>query len=262
MNNMSPMELKPFYKLLSEYSSIDLSYLEKNFSTHKNEFKFVFHKELLPDLLKLLKNTHHILVVKHQYHQLYKTYYYDTPAFDMYYQAYLKKNLRYKIRWRNYIDTNTGFLEIKNKKNTYNIHKYKISLNQFPEKLYHQPAFNFIQTHSPFNPKELYPVIFTRYYRITLIHKNHFEKVTIDINLSFNNFQEEKKFNNPIILEIKTTDTTIPIEISNTLKKLNINKKIISKYSIGMALMHNNIKKNIFLPYLKLLEIMNRHTLT
>ena len=86
------------------------------------------------------------------------------------------------------------------------------------------------------------------YYRITLLNKNQSEKITFDINLTFEANSLIKTLNNTVIAESKTpkiNDKTKFTQLiaENKIKQSNLS---ISKYCFGVRFLDFNVKSNNF----------------
>ena len=115
----------------------------------------------------------------------YRTDYFDTPELSMYTDHHNGKLNRFKIRQREYVESNIRFVEVKYKSNKGRVIKDRI------EKSYKdQVAFKgFINSHTPYDPNALSVILTNRFNRLTLVNLKLQERVTLDFNLSFSNMQ-------------------------------------------------------------------------
>ena len=92
--------------------------------------------------------------------------------------------------------------------------------------------------------------------RITLVHKSRPERFTIDVNLGFDQDQNEIELSQMVIAELKQSSQSRETESFQSLRKLGIRPMGMSKYCLGMmltrpGLKHNNFKrKRIFVEKL------------
>jgi hypothetical protein len=83
----------------------------------RTDTKYVFHRSRLEDLLNEMHSLFSLLIINDSGIQDYKTVYFDTPNFDMFQQHHNGVRDRFKIRARQYINSNLFFLEVKTKNN-------------------------------------------------------------------------------------------------------------------------------------------------
>jgi hypothetical protein len=156
---------------------------------------------------------------------------------------------RQKIRIRSYLDSQISFLEVKNKNNKGRTSKVRIPVNSSHilsvEDLQENKCF--LEENSLFKTYQLEPVLTNNFNRITLVNNNATERVTIDLNLSFSNYQtgEEKELNQLVVLELKQ-DGLQYSDFRNELNRLRIKPVSFSKYCMGTVLTNPNIKYNRF----------------
>ena len=95
------------------------------------------------------------------------------------------RRTRRKIRVRTYMDTQTTFLEIKDKNNTGRTRKTRIVLSETAG-YQSEEASRFIEQEGCYAPHLLMPHLQNRFYRITLVNRKKTERITNSINLKFN----------------------------------------------------------------------------
>ena len=96
------------------------------------------------------------------------------------------------------------------------------------------------------NASDVEAKMLVHYKRLTLVNSNLTERVTIDLDLKYNDLNDaEKKFNNLAIIEIKQ-DKAHRSEVALLLKKNHIREGSISKYCLGTASLFPEVRKNNF----------------
>ena len=192
----------------------------------------------------------------------YDTWYYDTPELIMYIRHHDKQLRRQKIRIRRYVDSDLMFLEIKNKTNTGRTKKKRRSLpaHDFPIQLLsslEQETADFLLERSWYDPETLIPQVRTQFKRITLVNKEMTERLTIDTDLHWTNLRtgEHFCFDKLMVIELKQ-DGLIQSKMREILLNLRIKPIKMSKYCMGVALTHNEVKHNRFLPKIHTIEKM------
>lgn len=210
----------------------------------RTETKFVFNFRKLSAILNEAKTYYKILDVKGNRISRYKTLYFDTKNFELYNKHHNGKLNRYKIRHRTYVESNTGFLEIKFKNNKGRTLKTRIEENIVPA-LNKGKAFDFLQKILPFNPLDLVPKIWINYSRITLVNKISAERLTLDLNLEFGKDGQKKSFNQLVIAEVKQ-DSKVASPFILMMRQKHIRESSMSKYCFAVASTFPEVKKNNF----------------
>jgi len=186
-----------------------------------------------------------------QDHQLrifpYQTVYYDTDDHQLYHQHHSGKANRLKIRCREYMHTGQKYLEVKQKNNKGITHKYRHEIDCYSN------IINLSEFILKFGIKDtLTPALFVNYQRITLMHKFENQRITIDLNLKYQDARNHKTIDldDIAIIEIKRDrhDHKLGRSTSHTcLYDLGYRPVNFSKYCMGCVLSGMpNIKKNRF----------------
>ena len=210
----------------------------------RTDTKFIFHANQLARILELTKSDYSVLEINNRRVRDYKTLYYDTTEFALY-QAHLRGKLnRYKIRYRNYMDSHTGFLEVKFKTNKDRTIKSRLKASE-PLTAWNSEAIQFIKTHTPYGPATLVPSLWVNYSRITLVNINTKERLTLDLNIEFINGINTKKLQPLIIAEVKK-DKAKNSPFFVIMKSMAIKELSISKYCMAMVYAEPKVKTNRF----------------
>ena len=210
----------------------------------RTDTKYTFNLKELPVVLKELNSDYKILDIEGNLISRYKTLYFDTENFALYNQHHNGKLNRYKIRHRTYLESNLGFLEVKFKNNKGRTLKTRINEREIPS-LHCGKAAEFLKITLPFSPSVLVPKIWVNYGRITLVNKLSAERVTLDLNLEFENEEKSILYNQLVIAEVKQ-DSKISSPFVSIMRKKHLREGSISKYCFAVASMYSDIKKNNF----------------
>ncbi|MDG1148022.1 MAG: polyphosphate polymerase domain-containing protein [Crocinitomicaceae bacterium] len=245
---MSTSELHSATRL---FDSIGLGEMDQVQLMNRVDTKFVFTKQKLIELLPVLKEDYFILKVGDNLISRYESLYYDHELVN-YDDHHRKRVNRYKIRYRTYIESKITFLEVKHKFKG-RTDKRRISVDKIPSKLSDE-HYEFIKTINPdFN--RLKPSLMNRFSRITLVSKQFDERLTLDIDLSFEWEDNTKLVENIIIAELKQGRSNRTSPFYKLMKNNYIRPLKISKYCVGIIDMYGkeNVKYNRFKK--KLLQI-------
>jgi hypothetical protein len=218
----------------------------------RTDTKFVFRFSELPAILNEAKAHYKILDVAGNRISRYKTLYFDTEHFDLYNKHHCGKLNRYKVRHRTYLESNLGFLEVKFKNNKGRTLKTRIKEIEVPD-ITKGIAFEFLQKSLPFNPLNLIPKIWINYSRITLVNKLSAERLTLDLNLEFEENGKTEILNKLVIAEVKQ-DSKVASPFISIMRAKHIRQGSISKYCFGVATMFKQVKKNNFKPKLSIVH--------
>lgn len=216
--------------------------------------KFLFPLNKLPELLKNVQSQYSALEIEQLKEFRYKTVYFDTPDLLFYNQHVTGKLNRAKVRIRTYESNGLTFLEVKQKSNKGRTSKSR--LEKEPGDMNHiEQSREFLPELLNFRAGSLKPVINTGFTRITLVNLDRAERITIDYNISWNNFKGEA-LEMPFlaIAEIKSEKSTALSPFFIELKHLGIRSTGFSKYAIGMALVNGAPKRNNLKPKILLLN--------
>lgn len=211
--------------------------------------KFVMPSCKMEELLTRASGKYYVQVTEGKKISGYNTVYYDTDRCDYYTMHHNKRLVRQKLRTRVYVDSDTSFIEIKNKNNKRRTKKKRIGIgNGHLESLTsRKEVADFLKDRLLFPIESLSPSLRTSFYRITLVNTARTERVTIDMGLSFENLRNGNRKSMPgiAIVEIKQ-DGTHPSQMKEILTVMHIHRMGFSKYCIGTAITNPSIKQNNF----------------
>ena len=142
---------------------------------------------------------------------------------------------------RKYIESNLTFLEIKQKNNLGVLKKSRVVINDLNEDLSIKDK-EYIEKVTG-RSIQLKAVLSNSFNRFTLVNNNMKERVTVDLNLAYN---DEVHNPNLVVVELKQEKFDRSSMLVKALSKININPFSISKYCIGMALNNPRLKQNLF----------------
>jgi len=199
--------------------------------------KYIFSPELLKTILVRLSPNYRVLNINNNYIQDYESLYFDNSEFKFYLEHHNGKLNRYKIRFRRYLQSKLIFIEIKFKNNKNQTKKWREEINEtsYFQNLMTEKERSFINTFLRQNPGQLYPRVKVTYSRLTLIHKEIPERITIDLNLSYLKNGETKNYKNIVIAEVKQRNLGQYSDFFNIMHEHKILPLRFSKYCFGIA---------------------------
>ena len=253
--------------LISKFDPISLAEMESVKLMNRIDTKYVVSADILPAILEAALTDYYAQEIDSKRIATYDTMYYDTETLDMYIRHHDRQLVRQKIRIRQYVDSHLTFLEVKRKNNKGRTKKKRITVPGFDisgetfgeSKRETWSVEDFIAAKSRYQWSELTPHLRTQFHRITLVNKAKTERLTIDMNLTWDNVVsgESRCFPSLVIIELKR-DGNIPSIMQQIMRDLRIQPLKISKYCIGTALTTPDIKKNRFKSKIrKIVKLLN-----
>jgi len=236
--------IKTFEIDLNRFSTIELSSLDKEHLQDRVDTKFVLHQSQLPALLVKLENSHQILEVEGCGIQPYQNLYFDDAQLSLYLQHHDKKGNRCKVRLRKYASNNTVFFEVKQKINRQRTIKLRIPHHELNETLSAEALDFFYQTVTT-NVGNLRPTLWCDFNRITLVSPGQDERMTVDYDITVRNLKRTVSFDGLALIEVKHASNK-PSSFNILAKQNKIKKMSISKYTMGLAHLHPELKQNNF----------------
>lgn len=252
-------------RILATFDPISLNEMESVKLMNRIDTKYAVPLSALPAILEAAQNGYYAQEINGTRIATYDTMYYDTETLDMYIRHHDRQLVRQKIRVRQYVESDLTFLEIKRKNNKGRTKKKRISVPGFgitgdtfgDSKRERWSVEDFIAAKSRYRWSELSPHLNTRFHRITLVNKAKTERLTIDMDLVWENIVsgESKTFPELVIIELKR-DGNVPSQMTQIMLSQRLKPLKISKYCIGTALTTPGLKKNRFKAKIRSIEKM------
>jgi hypothetical protein len=239
---------------LTGFEPISLASMDQVKLMDRVDSKFVLSfNDLLP-VIENISQHYYILTINNKRIFSYRTDYYDTPDLEMFSDHHNGKLNRYKIRQREYIESDIRFLEVKFKSNKGRVIKDRIE-NKTKDNF---DFADFILKHTPYNPHNLKVSLVNRFNRFTVVDKNMQERVTVDLNLCFSDHTHIMGLNGLVIIEIKQNKNSREGSIYRALKEKGVRPDSFSKYCLGIALLNGHNKFNNFKRTINLINKLSR----
>jgi hypothetical protein len=247
-------------EILLNLDPITLSEMDSVKLMNRTDTKFLFTVDEFDKVMGEIQQHYRILEVEGQRLNRYQTLYYDTDDLTLYLAHHNGHLNRYKVRHRTYVESHTGFLEVKFKNNKGRTIKSRVKEPE-PRNLWDGEGEKFLSKVQPFSPGTLVPTIWVNYGRYTLVHRTEPERLTIDTNLEFVKDNVTKKLVGLVIAEVKQ-DKRKASPFLKMMRKYHIREGGMSKYCMGIALTHDGVKKNNFKEKLLTLKHLINYDLT
>ena len=231
-------------KTLDKLHKVTLEDIDQLRFMNRTDTKFLFSAKQMIDVLKNLDGTYSVLTINNKVLFHYRSTYFDTNDHRLYAIHQTGKLNRYKVRYREYIDTNDAFLEIKKKNNKQKTLKKRINYQY--DNGFDNVGKEFLEENTPLNVDDLNPALITCFDRITLVSFEHKERITLDLNLNYICSETGKKVELPYIgiAEVKSEGNGHKSNFIRYLKTLRIYPAGMSKYCVGIGLLKKHYKTN------------------
>ena len=219
---------------------------------HRVETKFLLRESRLPELLRMLAGDYLRLQIGHQHSFRYTTNYFDTGDARLYldhHNGYLR---RMKVRCRRYDATGQCFFEIKQKVNAQRSDKMRFAVAGLMEDIL--TAEQAAEIHYPrLAAQSLCYSLTSAFRRSSFCDTAFTERMTIDTGITACNDRDARAFPGLALVEIKQNFFSRSSTAMKALQRVGAIHSPFSKYALGKALLHPELKRNNFKPLLSLL---------
>ena len=239
--------------LANGFTPITLDEMESVALLSRTDTKFIMSTSQLLMAINTLQNHYKILTVCGKRLNHYRSLYFDTPDFQLYNLHVNDRANRYKVRSREYTDTQLSFLEVKHRTNRNRTIKERIPTPR-PVMRFDKDAENWLSGVLPYDSRNLEAKIWNTFSRITLVSIKNCERVTLDVDLTF--YTEDKiiQLNDIAIAEVKVDALHRRSEFLTQMHTLRIQSHGFSKYCVGVSMLYDRVKKNAMKPKVLLLN--------
>ena len=229
---------------LNKFETITLSEMDDVKLMSRTDTKFVFNFLRLPEFLEKLSRFYKVLLIDENLIHDYKSLYFDTEDRKFYIEHHNRRVNRNKIRFREYVGSGLTFLEIKLKNNKGKTIKKRIKVDSISEEITKKQQ-RYIHKIIGY-PIEVSAKQWINFSRVTFVHKIQKERLTMDINLTFNNQKDEGDLKNIVIAEVKQERMSRSSDFMRIAKEMSILPMRLSKYCMSTISLNPKLKKNRF----------------
>ena len=230
--------------IIAKFLPISLNEMDDVKLMSRTDTKFAFNANKMPELLGQLMPFYRILAIDGELIHDYKSLYYDTDDRKFYIDHHNQRVNRNKIRFREYVGSGLTFLEIKRKNNKGKTIKKRMKVDAITREL--------SEEHKKYIKKIIGKKLvvtakqWINFSRITLVHKTQKERLTIDINLTFENEKLSGDLKQIIIAEVKQEKMSRSSDFMRIAKEMHILPIRISKYCMSALELNPRLKQNRF----------------
>ena len=231
-------------QIVADFSPISLDEMDDVKLMNRTDTKFAFKANKMPLLLQKLLPFYRVLAIDGELIHDYKSLYYDTDNRKFYLDHHNGRVNRNKIRFREYVGSKLTFLEIKRKNNKGKTIKKRMRVDAISNELSEKQQ-NYIEKIIG-RPMEVNAKQWINFSRITFVHKTQKERLTIDVNLTFENSNEKGDMKHIVIAEVKQERMSRSSDFMRISKEMYILPIRISKYCLTTLALNPELKKNRF----------------
>ena len=231
-------------EIISDFTPITLGEMDGVKLMSRTDTKFAFKANKMPLLLKQLIPFYRVLSIDGKLIHDYKSLYYDTDDRKFYIDHHNQRVNRNKIRFREYVGSGLTFLEIKLKNNKKRTIKKRMKVDLITKELsaeHKKYIKKIIGKKLEVNAKQ-----WINFSRITLVHKTQKERLTIDINLTFENEKSSGDLKKIVIAEVKQERMSRSSDFMRIAKEMSILPIRLSKYCMTTLHLNPDVKQNRF----------------
>lgn len=234
--------------LVNKFDPITLQEMSGIKLMNRTDTKFVTNKSHLVRLLEMAQDKYYSQWKNDSMIAEYITTYWDTDDLRFYFEHHNGRAPRQKVRVRTYVGSDLTFLEVKTKNNHGRTKKKRIEVPGQEIEEVRNEADEFINPLVHSTLKDIHPTLQNHFNRITLVNKAKTERLTIDFDVQFHNFEtnEDIGTGDLVIIELKR-DGNVFSPVLEMLRKLRIKPSGFSKYCIGSVMTNNELKHNMFM---------------
>ncbi|PWJ57891.1 VTC domain-containing protein [Dyadobacter jejuensis] len=242
---------------LSGFYPISLAEMESVKLMDRAEIKFTMPVENLLDIFERVQNDYRVLTMKGLTIFDYETLYFDTPNMDLYHSHHSGRLNRCKLRYRNYVDTNTSFFEIKVKNNKGRTVKTRVTEPISQTEEIGPKGQSFLKSSTTLDPSDFKPCLWVYYSRLTLVSKHSAERITIDLDLKFKSGNRQKSYDHLAIIEVKQEKKKSVSPFLELMHQMRYKSGGLSKYCLGVVSIKDQVKTNRFKSKVNFLNKIN-----
>lgn len=225
---------------------------------NRTDTKFLASKVLLMQVLAMAKDEYYVQQIQGKLITQYRTVYWDSDDYRFYHMHQIGRRPRTKVRVRTYEDSEgLTFLEVKKKDNHGKTKKKRIQVAS-QEEVFECGGDDFVMKHTNSSLQEFHPCLQNHFHRITLVNRGKTERLTIDFDIDYTNFDTNRVASSDqlAIIELKR-DGLVFSPIKDILMQLRIKPHGYSKYVIGSHMTNPDLRSNLLKEKMRYITKIN-----
>ncbi len=251
MNDASPLE-----EVLARFQPITLEEMDRVKLQTRVDTKYMFAETDLDDLLTTLLPEYRLLEVNGGRGTRYRSLYFDTKEVKHFLDHHNGRVFRSKVRFREYVGSGLCYLEVKRKTGRGGTDKERMRVAAINEVMDAEQTA-FVQRASGCS-EPLMPVLWNDFTRLTLVHHERHERLTIDRALRFSSADNSRELDGICVAELKEERVDRGSPFARLMRDRVIAPSGMSKYCIGLLMLGMAPKHNTFKETLLRMERLRR----
>ncbi len=147
---------------LAAFEPVTLAELNNMALLDRIEVKYLLPIRLLDDVLPSLRSDYSALTVGSRQLSHYRTLYFDTIDLALYRRHHMGARNRYKVRAREYVESQVTFLEVKQKMNSWRTVKNRLPTHELITGM-NRNSLEFLRDKCPYNAVEFVPALWNTF---------------------------------------------------------------------------------------------------
>jgi len=238
--------------MLRSFSRASEALLKARALQNRVDTKCMLAADALKKILTSVQGDYAILLSAERDRARYRTLYLDTPRYRALEDHHRGRRPRFKARIRHYLDRELSYLEVKEKTRANDTRKFRRLIGYDQESL-DSEELDFLDLNMPIPARDLVPTLRTSFERITLLGKRNVERVTVDLDLSFESVRSRANFPEAVIVEVKQEHFQPRSPIMMALRAARIFPVSVSKYCTAAALLLPEVRMNGYMETVRAL---------
>ena len=234
-------------RLVERFEPISLSAMKNVSLLNRTDTKYVMSASQLCSALARLSERYRVLDIDATRLNHYQTLYFDTQDLALYRRHHDGGRNRYKVRYREYVDSHLFYLEVKYKTNKNRTIKSRLRTPGVTTE-FGARGVDFVRAHFPYDVGALGPTLLNDFLRITLVSKFKVERLTLDVNLQFRHGGAGAALPGVAIAEVKQQGFSLQSDFIRQMRALDVRSTGFSKYCMGISMLYEGVKRNNFKP--------------
>jgi VTC domain len=231
--------------IVGRFEPVSLQAMENVKLLERFDTKYTFRNDQLPGILDEMVSHYRVLEVEGTRFHRYETVYFDTDNLDLYSKHHSGKFIRQKVRYRKYLDSQLCFFEIKSKSNKGRTLKKRIRRTDFQEEISGESEV-LLRAETLLSASDIRPMLRVNFTRLTFVGKPATERLTIDLNLSYQIDGKSLYLPKLVIAELKRDKSSSKSFFTQAMRRRRIWEGSMSKYCFGIVNLYPLAKRNRF----------------
>lgn len=229
---------------LVDLSTVPLSrVLETAALQTRMDRKYLLPPHVFETLVEGLRETCDVLQINGLRTFAYESVYFDTPDLESFRRAATGRRRRFKVRTRSYLDSGDTVLEVKTEGGRSQTVKERFELPLTDRDRLEGAAREFVAARIDVPVGRLRPVLTTAYRRATLVARDGSFRMTCDTDLRLSDPSgRSSTMDHLVLVETKSGRGTSASD--RLLWRLGHRPTPVSKYAVGLALLHPRLRAN------------------